>query len=359
MPIDSLTVTGLFEGLTLSDLKARTLWKLKQKPSNYDRYSENSIKDALTDAQNEAVRLTRCLKGFAIIILKDGYAQYKAPSQLILPSRGFFYKSASSYYELKQKGRDWLDTHKRGWRLQDGDPLYMYPGDSYGTLRKLGFTPTPDTDGTDYAASPDTGVYASTTGMSTSGNISGLNNAASATVCTDSAGADMAASGVQVGMMAVNVTDGSSGQISAVSGATFTCTLTGGTNNTWAIGDSYTVLAGEYGVVTDWTNDEKYLFTADIGGMVAVETIVGNVYLEFVRRALPLQFDTQYPEVPAELHEHLPDGAVWRIKQNSPRGSNDFEEAQAAYQAFQSGIQGGYIDLDKISKDDTCMDFHL
>ena len=35
--IDSLTVTGLYAGLTLSDLKSRSLAKLKQKAANYNR----------------------------------------------------------------------------------------------------------------------------------------------------------------------------------------------------------------------------------------------------------------------------------------------------------------------------------
>jgi len=354
MAVDTLTMTGLFTGYTLSQLKSRTLWKLKQKPSNYNRYSESSIEDALNDAQVEAARLTKCLRGFGIITLKDGYAQYKPPTEMLALDKAFFYQSSTSYYELKQKSRKWLDRFKRGWRTQEGDPLYVYAGDSYGTMRKIGFTPRPDTDGDSYAVSPDTGIYASATSMSTSGNVTGTNSAASATVCTDSDGTSMSDSGVTVGMMAVNVTDDSSGQISAVSGATFTVSLSGGTNNTWAIGDSYTVLAGEYGVVTDWENDEKYLFTADIGGIVAVETLTNNVYIEYAKRPLPLQFDTQYPEIPADLHQFLPDGAVWSLKRNSPRGSTDLEESTIAYQAFQARLMR-FIDQDDVLEDDVVM----
>ncbi|MCK4814531.1 hypothetical protein KA005_02080, partial [bacterium] len=93
--------------------------------------------------------------------MKAGYSQYKPPSDMLLFNKLFFYQSATSYWELPQKSRLWLDKHKYGWRTQDGDPLYMYPGDSYGSLRKLGFTPTPDTDGDSYTASPDTGIYTS------------------------------------------------------------------------------------------------------------------------------------------------------------------------------------------------------
>ena len=40
----------------------------------------------------------------------------------------------------------------------------------------------------------------------------------------------------------LNDTDGSSGTITAVTEHTFTCTLTGGTNNTFANGDTYIIL---------------------------------------------------------------------------------------------------------------------
>jgi len=354
MAIDTLTVTALWTGLTRAQLKSRTLWKLKQKPDNYNRYSEASIEDALNDAQIEAAKMTKCLRGFGILTMKDGYAQYKPPTEMLQLDKAFFYQSATSYYELIQKSRAWLDRFKKGWRVQEGDPQYVFSGDSYGTMRKIGFYPRPDTDGDNYAVSPDTGVYGSATGMSTSGNVTGTNSVAHATVCTDTDGISMSDSGVTVGMMAVNVTDDSSGQISAVSGSTFTVTLTGGTANTWALGDSYTVLAGEYGVVTDWSNDEKFLFTSDIGGIIAVETLTNNVMIEYCRRPLPLQFDTQYPEIPSDLHPYLPDGAVWSLKRNSPRASSDLEEATIAYQAFQAGIMK-YVDLDGVLEDDVVM----
>jgi hypothetical protein len=359
MPIESYTTTGLYEGLQFSELKERTLDRLKQKAAHYDRYSEASIERALNDALREAVRITRCLKSFAIIRMKASTSQYKPPTEMMLVNKAFFYQSATSYYELVQVTRAWLDRFKRGWRVVDGDPLYMYPGDHWGNLRKLGFYPTPDTAGSDYATSPDTGIYASSTGLTTTGNITGTNTTAHATVCTDTAARTLSDLGVLVGMMAVNVTDSSSGQITAVSGSTFTVTLTGGTNNTWAVGDSWTILAGEYGVVVDWTGDEEYLFTAEIGGMIDVDTIVGNVYLEFTKRPIPLQLETQYPQLPPELHQYLPDGAAWILKRAAPRGSDDFNEAMAAKQEFMTNIKEGYIDPESILEDDVSLEFHL
>ena len=358
MPLKDYTVSGLYSGLTLSELLARSLDKLKQAAGNYDRYSRTSIINALNDGLVEAVKRTRCLHSFAIIEMKDGYSQYKPPEQLLLPKKAFFYKSATSYYELKQHSRKWLDQYNRGWRTMDGDPRTMYPGDNYGNLRKLGFTPTPDTDGTSYVASPDTGVYTSETGMTTSGNVTGTNTTAHATTCTDTAARTLSDEGVLIGMMAVNVTDDSKGQITAVSGSTFSVTLAGGTANTWAVGDSFLILAGEYGVVTSWTDTEQYLFTSEIGGMVDVQTIENNVYLEFIRRPLFLQFGGQYPELPPELHQFLPDYVPYQLKRTSPKGSNDLNEAMLGLQAFEKGIDS-YIDLDDVPEDEGYVRFNL
>jgi len=318
------------------------------------------MKRGLNDALSEAVVLTHCIKGFGIIEMKDGYSQYKPPSDMLVFNKLFFYQSATSYWELPQKSRIWLDTHKRGWRTQSGDPLYMYPGDSYGSLRKLGFTPTPDTDGDSYTADPDTGIYTSATSMDTSGNITGLNNAASATVCTDSAGRTMSELGVTVGLTAVNTTDGSKGQINDVTADTFTVTsLTGGTADTWAIGDSFNVLAGEYGIVTNWENDEQYLFAAEVGGITDVSSIVNNIYIEYVRRPLTLEFDIQYPNIPPELHKFLPEYANYYCKRKAPKGSSHYEEAMASLQIFREGIQRTYVDFDSLAEDDGIGDCYI
>jgi len=347
--------TGLYEGLILSDLKNRSLDRLKIARGNYDRYSAATILDALIDSEVEAARLTKCIRSFAFIVLKEGYAQYRPPSNFLMLDKVFFYKSNTNYYELKQKTRRWLDKHKRGWRTVTGDSLITFPGDNYGNMRKIGVYPTPDTD-SGFEIDPDTGAYERSSAGAPSGNVSGANEAAHATICTKAAG-DFINNGVQVGMMALNVTDGSSGQISAVSSTTFTVTLTGGTNNTWALGDSFTILAGEYGVVTDWDTDESYVFTTDYGVMTGI-TNENNLYVEYFRRPIPLQYDGQYPEIPPELHQYLPDNVVYLLKRNAPKGSGDYNEAVIGRQAFLNGIFG-YDDLDDSMEDDVAMDWSL
>ena len=356
MPIQP-TSTGIFEGLTVSDLKARSLDRLKQKAANYDRYSETSILNAINDTEVEIARMTRCLRGFAFIVLKEGYSQYKAPSDMLLPDKAFFYQSQTSYWELKQKSRAWLDRFNSGWRTVTGDPTHMFMGDNYGNIRKVGFYPQPDTD-SGFELDSEYGTYEKESSMSPSGNVSGTNSAASATVLTDTDGRTLEDEGVTVGMMVVNVTDGSSGQITAMSGSTVTCTLTGGTNNTWAIGDSFTILAGEYGVVTEWEEDESYVFTTDYGVLAGV-TQENNVYLEYIKRPPLLTVDGQRPMVPPELHQYIPDNVLWILKRNAPRNSQDFQESTTGRQTFLQAIMAGYIDQDDILEDSGFTEFRL
>ena len=329
---------------TLAELVADTVAGLRQPPTAplcYTRYSRDSILAALNLANMETAARLRCLHGFAVIILRAGYGQYLPPADMLDPKDAFFYKSATSYVHLTRDGwkkRDWLDRFQGGWRTMTGDPYWAYIGDSAGNLRKLGFTPRPDTAGTNYLVTPDTGVVISVTGMTTTGNITGVNTTAHATTCTDSAARTLSSLGVRAGMMALNVTDGSKGQITDVTGSTFTVTLAGGTANTWAIGDSFTILAGEYGVVTSVDGDEEYIFSSDRGELIAIGAITGNVFLEYWRKPLKLTIDTQYPEVPEEAHPYLSEYAIWWLKRHAPRGSDDANDAMMSKAAYDEKI---------------------
>jgi hypothetical protein len=314
---------------------------LRQPPGNYSRYSLVSIKNALNLANLEVATRTLCLHSFAIMVLKAGYGQYPSPSDMLAPKRALLYQSVKSYVDLTRDGwkdRVWLDKYRAGWRAQSGDPNIAYIGDSSAHIRKIGFTPTPDTDGNTYVGSSDYGVVTAITGMTVTGNIIGLNSAASATVCTDGLARTLANLGALVGMMALNVTDGSSGQITDITGSTFTVTLAGGTLNTWSIGDNWTILVGEYGVVTSIDGDEEYVFSSNYGELVSISALTGNVYLEYYRKPLTLVTDDQYPEVPTELHMYLPEFAIWWLKRRSAPGSDDLNEAMVAKQIFDEKI---------------------
>ena len=72
-------------------------------------------------------------------------------------------------------------------------------------------------------------------------------------------GADFESCGVSVtvGQLVQNSDDGSEGVVTAVTEDTVTCSLAGGSNNTWANGDTYVILKGatEDAVLsTHWTD---------------------------------------------------------------------------------------------------------
>lgn len=54
-------------------------------------------------------------------------------------------------------------------------------------------------------------------------------------------GANFKSCGVQTGVLAKNTTDGSEGEISTVSEDQIECTLSGGTDNDWDVGDEYEI----------------------------------------------------------------------------------------------------------------------
>jgi hypothetical protein len=73
-------------------------------------------------------------------------------------------------------------------------------------------------------------------------------------------GADFKSCGVMTDVLIKNTTDGSSGTVSAVTEDTVTGTLSGGTNNSWAIGDTYEIYitATENSTIsTIWTDKSR------------------------------------------------------------------------------------------------------
>ncbi len=54
-------------------------------------------------------------------------------------------------------------------------------------------------------------------------------------------GADFKSCGVAIGLAIYNDTDVSNGLVTAVTEDTVTCTLAGGTNNTWSLDDEYSI----------------------------------------------------------------------------------------------------------------------
>lgn len=74
--------------------------------------------------------------------------------------------------------------------------------------------------------------------------MTGTHDGADGAAILQDKGADFKSCGVDpdVGQLVKNTTDGSEGAVTAVTEDTITCTLAGGTNNTWSNGDTYAIL---------------------------------------------------------------------------------------------------------------------
>jgi len=302
------SVSGYYEGFTLQQIEEAILWELGQVQGttvSYNKYPQAKIREKLTNRQNWFVFHTHCLKKFALIVAKEGYRQYKLPTNCI--DSGLiavkYYDSATSYINLKVVDLDYMNNNLEGYLVEDDSaPEYAFVGDSYGNIPMLEVSPAPDADGTNYSTDPDTGVAIGGDLPGATNNISGAATGGSSTTLEDSA-TTLTDLGLAAGMYARNVTDGCYGYILSIAtnAVTFASALTGGTNNTFAAGDSYLILAGEYGVITSWEDDDEFIFGSEVGILSTITVPAGNFRVDFV--PYPLSFPssgntTMKPEIP-------------------------------------------------------------
>lgn len=312
------TTTGLYTGLTLAEIEDGVLSKLGEPSQTFARYTKVEIDAYINQALRQFCFRTRLLKSYAIVIVKANSRYYKLPSNFLdfinprWPAR-YRDPGGSGYTRLARTSVQKLDNTSETWRDEAGAPIALFPGGAYGNTRKIGLYPLPDTDGTAYTAGDDAGILLSGTNLTIGNNVDGSQKTgfANSAFFVDSAGRDLAALGVVVGMVIRNITDGSQGAITAIGNQDavndkISVTLTGGTDNDFDVGDSVTIFAGEYGVVTSWESaTEQYLFNTEFGTIAQATTPVGNVEFEYVRSAAKLEGATQYPEIPDLFHADL------------------------------------------------------
>jgi len=174
-------------------------------------------------------------------------------------------------------------------------------------------------------------------------NISGAATGAGTNVLLqDTTVTDFTALGLVAGMACLNVTDGSTAYISSVAAATITTTpLSGGSDNTWASGDSYNILAGEYGVITSWEDDEVVIFSSEVGEIVNITVPAGNMRIDYIPYPLPFPEtgnDLQYPEIPKLHHMDLAMGVVGDCLRTFTEGSKEFNRASYYDNLFNQAV---------------------
>lgn len=148
-----------------ADQRALVLRRLRQ--TNTSRYSPTRgaldyewIDDAIERAEEEFVRLTKCLRTYCIIQLKKNIRSYVLPDDFIDMMAAYFYDSSMSegYKELTMTTIEKLNDEISDWRTDTGEPKRLYIDRLHGKGSTLGLYPIPDTDG---AAISFTNAYAS------------------------------------------------------------------------------------------------------------------------------------------------------------------------------------------------------
>lgn len=365
------TSTGKFPGYNITELEYIVLWELGQvtgTTASYSRFPRWYLRQKFNERQMTLVRASKCLRKLCLMPAQDGRRTYKLPDMCmdggVISAK--YYTSTDDYEDLTIVDTGWLDEHRPGWRVEDeADPEYIYTSSNYGNVQTFSLYPVPDTDGTSYADDVETGIYLGSYMPGTGTNYSGACSAlGSATTLTDTT-TTFTALGIVAGMVARNLTDGSYGKIITVAtNALTTATLTGGTDNTWQSADSYLVLAGEYMVIGDYKNADRYLFASEVGMLDGITIPADNILIEFIPLPIAFPFDptqtdanqgylTMYPEVPKQYHHGLAMGVVADILRTFNEGSKEFQRAEAYENAFKAAAGQAVTQKEARPFDDT------
>jgi hypothetical protein len=347
--------TGYFSGYTVTMLERLILWELGQVSGttiSYDRFPRWLVRQKLTDRQNIFAYKSKCLRKYAFLVAKDGYKQYRLPLNCM--DKGVisirYYIDSTTYEDIELRDTEYLDEHYSGWLTADsGTPEIAYMGNYYGNIPTIGIYPAPDADGTNYALDPETGICIGGDLPAASNNYTGEATGGGATTLTDT-GTTFTTLGLTEGMYVRNTTDGCYAYITVIAANSLTLsTLTGGTLNVFTAGDSYEILAGEYGVITSWENDDQYIFGAQVGSVSNITIPAGNFRVEYIPYPLPFSFDPTladasqgadytYPDIPKLYHQALVHGVVADFLMTFHEASKEFSRASTYEQKFNEAI---------------------
>lgn len=165
MPVITTNTTGVFTGYTLAQLRALTLRMLRQ--SDTVRFSPTAgtadydwIDDAINRGQEDFVRLTKCLKTYAIIEMQADSRIYRLPDDFLDLMAAYYYDDSLSdgYKEVTITTIDELNDEYSDWRTTTGEPSKLYLDRNYGAGITFGLYPIPDTDGDTIVFNSNNGV---------------------------------------------------------------------------------------------------------------------------------------------------------------------------------------------------------
>jgi len=165
MPIVTLQTTGVFTGYTLGQFRALILRMLRS--ADTKRFSPTKgaadydwIDDALNRGQDDFVRLTRCLRNYAVCELKSGQRLYRVPDDYLDALAVYYYDGSldGGYKQIAVTSIDSLNQDVSGWRTELGTPKNLYLDRNYGQGQTYGLYPIPEKDGDVPVFSSDYGI---------------------------------------------------------------------------------------------------------------------------------------------------------------------------------------------------------
>lgn len=348
---------GNFVGYNFNDLVKESLRLCFQRVTtdsdgvvtgDFSRYTLDMITDKINDALLEMAIEARMLQTFAIIKLKDGVREYPVPSDCFSIIDVTYFDSGGTpglplevySFRYARSIRPYLFT------LESSPPEFCYLGDVYGNARKLGIYPIPSEDGSAVTFAGALGVVTSQNLGTLSGDITGLHDGTGNSASLIDTTVNFVTEGIAVGMMAHNTTDGSSGQITAISTTTNTndtlaMTLSGGTQNDWDVGDSYVISAGEYGEIITADSEDMIIFSGALGGINNVNATTKNIMMTYYRYPGIIDKNDQYPECFKYFQMALPYGAASKLLMYNASMSDFTNKSGTYYQMFQNYIEKG------------------
>lgn len=307
----------------------------------FGRYPLSLIIEKINDAARDLAVDTRLLQTQAIIRLRAGKRLYPLPPDAYSVIDITYFGAEGHSVTLPIFTYQYMrHLTKNNFYTFRGVPEAAYLGDVYGNQRSIGFYPIPKDDG-DAIELNGYGVLSQVSDWSIANSITGLHDGGNASAKLIDSDADF--SGVPLGTMVFNETDGSSGVVTAIETTsnpndTLVATLSGGTDNLWDNGDSYLVASGAYGALIKLDNETEYYIYGLNGEIVSINPSKGNVLLTYCRYPSELRNLLNYPEIMVNSQEAIAYGAAYRLLlYNSP--SSEFVQKAQLYKALFDDIK--------------------
>jgi hypothetical protein len=344
--------SGRYDGIPLSVLEKLIAFELGEVISTtaitLTKFPKWLIRLKLNERQNQFARESRCNKKSALICMTAERSLYRLPSNCmdggLIAAR--YYTDEDEYEDLDLRDQAFLDANYEGWKVADSAdcPELIYPDETAGNIPMIGIYPKPESSGTLYTGTSDTGISIITSLPTTQTNITGTVTSDHASTLTDSA-TTFTSYGLLAGMYARNITDGSYGIITTVGANTLAISagLDGGTADTWTTGDLYAVLAGEYMALIG-SQQERFIFGYDFGCLADITVPADHLWIDYVPYPTPFRFDEtaadssqanayQYPDIPRGYHHALVFGVVADLLRTFREGTKEFERSNT-YEAL-------------------------